>query len=33
MSSADAILIDHTHWFIGDTHFGHSGILDFTMRP
>ena len=33
MSSADAIFIDHTHFFVGDTHFGHTGILDFAMRP
>ena len=33
MSSADAILVDHTHWFVGDTHFGHTGILDMAMRP
>lgn len=33
MSSADAILVDHTHFFIADTHFGHVGILDMAMRP
>lgn len=33
MSSADAVLVDHTHFFVGDTHFGHTGILDMAMRP
>ena len=30
---ADLTVVDHTHFFIGDTHFGHVGILDFAMRP
>jgi len=25
--------IDHTHHFIADTHFGHTGILDQAARP
>jgi len=33
MGNADAIIVDHTHWFVGDTHFGHAGIIDMAMRP
>lgn len=32
-SPADLTEIDHTHYFIADTHFGHTGILDQAARP
>lgn len=32
-SPADLTEINHTHYFIADTHFGHIGILDQAMRP
>ena len=31
--SSDLIRIDHRHHFVGDTHYGHVGILDLAMRP
>jgi calcineurin-like phosphoesterase family protein len=31
--SPDLTRIDHGDHFIGDTHFGHVGILDMSMRP
>lgn len=33
MNSSNLTAIDHTHLFIADTHFGHTGILDLAMRP
>ncbi len=30
--SSDLVRIDHRHHFVGDTHFGHVGILDMAMR-
>ncbi|KKB08818.1 metallophosphoesterase [Devosia chinhatensis] len=33
MSNANLTVIDHRHWFVGDTHFGHTGILDMAARP
>lgn len=32
-SAANLIKIDHSHYFIADTHFGHTGILGQAMRP
>lgn len=26
-------LVDHSHFFTGDSHFGHTGILEMAMRP
>lgn len=31
--SPDLIRVDHRHHFIGDTHFGHVGILNMAARP
>ena len=33
MHDGNLTAIDHTHLFIGDTHFGHTGIIDMAMRP
>lgn len=33
MKSSDLTTIGHTHFFVGDTHFGHVGILNMAMRP
>lgn len=33
MQHQNYIHVDHTHFFIGDTHLGHTGILDMAMRP
>lgn len=33
MSKSDQTVIDHTHWFIADTHLGHPGILNQAVRP
>lgn len=29
----DFVHVDHSHFFIADTHLGHNGILDMAMRP
>lgn len=33
MSGAEFARIDHTHFFVGDTHFGHAGIIEMAARP
>ena len=33
MPHHDFIHVDHSHFFVGDTHLGHAGILDLAMRP
>ena len=33
MSASNLTVIDHTHWFIADTHLGHAGILEQSARP
>ena len=33
MSQSNLTSIDHSHFFVSDTHFGHTGILDMAMRP
>jgi hypothetical protein len=33
LNSSDLTSIDHSHYFVGDTHFGHTGILDKAMQP
>lgn len=33
MSNDRYFQVDHSHFFIADTHLGHTGILDMAMRP
>jgi len=33
MNHQNHFRVDHSHFFIADTHFGHTGILNMAMRP